>query len=1034
MASSVDTDTDVCIKRESPKYKTSNLPVTYKTQKNTLMIHINNVTKEIKSKYRIDYENYYYEFINKFIENIYQKCKIYHYNYSKNIIIDTNISKIRDNFTNNSYNFNIICFDKSLFYHIRYIYFILNSDKYTTTIKEKDKIKIKEEINENYDVKDKKNEIKIRKLNNKKLDPIKSEKTITYNNKKISELEIIITGKIKEISERIQTKYNFLLCCDHETFNNYKQNLTDMKEEISKLSENEILMFSYYTQKMWEKFNEYKTFSFFLNNLIEIKNFITVISASEYKDYIKKIKPEEYPKLEEKIFMYCLYERREMINIQNIKIYFLVSDNYLMKGIGAKRALINYFHNNMHNIETYHFRENYVCMNLDDNITMIGSHNKLKGKNPCTGRKCAQVKSDDSNDTYFNPPSCLKDCNIISILELYDNLKKDLILINEKDKDKDIKKKIVGIVKGAGTSDEHLRYQNCCNFDISDCCDKKNTYPYECKSNYKCYNMKRNTVYKLTLQKPCIITRNYNPFFTRFMEDMVFNILNHEDICKNMNKFLRFGHIKPQDNKDIDFEDFFNEKLLSSYILSDDGKTYKKVSGIQPIYLMYIHFLNVYLHEIHSTVSYTKPEEKDKPKEKDKEDEDEDYEEDDEDKEYDKKNNHINANDGKGSPTKYEFKSYLKVSDILFKNTSLIPLYSKSKYMHFGFVVYMLLLLLLNNKYKKSRLINTDFPTIDEIKKYICNDKYLNDDLNYNTDIFSLKKEFNIKDIIKQFEFKTDDHDNDDHDIRYIDTGAYKYCNKISRVKCTINYKKIIKNIIIDFGLFKIDDDNLDGYLNFFGDIKLTFLETELKLVKNLLNNMPIDQSKLSRIQKITDNFKEQKKKNDIFVSNNDRKYDYLGDGAISSINFCKYCLTNENKDTLKKYLADQSSLHMETDYQQSDGAEGEKMVVNTEAVNKRKKPAQSDGAKDENMVANTEADGAEAENMVVNTEAVNKRKKPAQSDGAKDENMVMNTEADKRIKLITSTTSKRNTEDSTSMELKYLKYKFKYLQLKEKI
>lgn len=142
----------------------------------------------------------------------------------------------------------------------------------------------------------------------------------------------------------------------------------------------------------------------------------------------------------------------------------------------------------------------YTCMTIDDNITGIYGM-----KFDCTSRSLN--KSDNAN------------CMTYSLLSIYDYLKNEL-------RENVV---FVGIDKGGGESNTDGRDLH------GNCLIRKNTV----------------SIYKLNMSKPVRIMNlkcYYNPYFSRFFEDIAFNSeISYGEQIKSM-KFvcfrLNFGHFQ----------------------------------------------------------------------------------------------------------------------------------------------------------------------------------------------------------------------------------------------------------------------------------------------------------------------------------------------------------------------------------------------------------------------------------------------------------------------------------------------------------
>ena len=740
---------DLCIKDISPKNE-HNKEIDVTMQKEKLIEKIKMITINIKNIFGIDIPDFIHDnniqcnksydlFLKVYTHMMFENIKLYKFIYDKNKLEQYNDYNIfiSDKLT---YNFNIICFGKSLYYHIRYIYFIL------------------------YDL-------------------------LSQNSKKDNEI------------------YNIILFCDQDTFNLYKNNSITLATYKHKRENYDN------SKKVWNEFKtKFVTFSNLLNSL--------------------------YPLDKKDIFIDCLYEL-EKLKLFNVNILFCVSDNYLMKGIGAKRSLMNYFHYKItKNINNEDKKNNYMCMNLDDNITMVGNFNK-----DCTGRGEAKKMSDKYT---YDIPSKLINCDNISIYSLYKKLADDWQI---KDKLKEMN--IIGIQKGGGTQDDKL----CLESD-----DLKKLYC--AKPSY--------SVYKLTLQKPYKIYENnyqYNPFFTRFLEDMVFNAINKNYIQKSKYYFLRFGHTKPKNNDDIDFDDFFNDHLFESY----DDKI-KSIEGIEQIYLMNIHYLYYYSNLISSSTVYEKL--------------------------IDDEFKNFIGNDGDTDDAK-TYQKYNKGLTMNFtKYVSIIMSMSNSKYVHYGLIVMMLYLLL------KSNIDKNIFPKYEEIHKYVCDSVKYKDKFTEELQISDMGFNEKYNDMISM-----DNIQNNTNASQYLqdittinDIAKISICKK-DREKCTENYINTIKNILLDFGLYKIK--NKIGYLDFdIDNHNLEFIDFEYKLLNHLFNfdehDILINKNFLEKTKKITNYIKN--RVNDIKIYTKTMKNPYIRKNIITSVNFCRYCLNDDGRNDILKY------------------------------------------------------------------------------------------------------------------------------------
>ena len=778
---------NLCIAEKSPTFKSRTLksvkdpkeprpiPITTETQATTLIKNIIRVSEIINDIFKLKLDDTksdvtkYEKFLKNYIECMFKESTIYKLNKDSvcvdkiknndNIIIP--LEDVNNFIKNESYNFNIMCFGKSLYYHIRYIYFILFNilNKNRENLKEEEKLEI----------------------------------------------------------------YNFVLFCDYETYNIYTKNLQTIINTYTNPAEVSNIRTIYESSKEeWKKFKTtYITFSNLLNKL--------------------------YPPDKKNNFTYCNYELQK-IQDYNVNIYFCVSNNDLMKGIGAKRSLMNYFHYVMIK-DMEKVRDNYMCMNLDDNITMIGHFTKK-----CPGKQQAQKEAFTTSAekiTNFKEPNeiQLNECGNLSIYELYKKLKEDMQKLGDTH--------ILGIQKGKGpTSDNNIR-----------------TLDGNINNNY---GKNASTVYKLTLQKPFRTHKSqpYNPFFTRFLEDMVFNALHKDKIKKSKYYFLRFGHKFSSNNEDIDFPDCFYDHLFDYY-------TESNLKGIETIFLMNAHYFYYYIDKLGSSSKIFG----------------------------------VTGNNGSSSSTSDHSYKYKKTQAIDLNFEQIIQIISTSKYSHNIFILYMLILLLL---FKKD-IIKDIFPSYDELKTYICTpnkderEKDLKlEDYGFNNHLFKETEQQNKQLFYDKINEKSDKQHLPASNIRLIKWESNCQNNK---TQCKKHYINTVKNIVIDFGLYKMR--NKYGYLDFHYDKEkpenfntnndLDFVYAEYLVVQHFLNvdtrNTPIE-NKQEKTKKLILHIKDIVLKRIYkFIKHDDRNNDILGKDAMQSLNFCKYCLTNNTREEIDKYI-----------------------------------------------------------------------------------------------------------------------------------
>lgn len=175
----------------------------------------------------------------------------------------------------------------------------------------------------------------------------------------------ILHNHTDNLYETLRTKYiNFIIYVDSDTFNIYKSNIDIINNIINtnpiKKVDDEII-------KYWEK-----------------KNFAAILHSINEQD-----------------FKNCLHEIFFLKNIiDNINIYFLESSNYLMKGIGGKRAVMNYVNYLIadKNCKLYNDKKNYKSMYLDDNISMIIHLSDTDNKSKLCQNNKREHKDDNTED------------------------------------------------------------------------------------------------------------------------------------------------------------------------------------------------------------------------------------------------------------------------------------------------------------------------------------------------------------------------------------------------------------------------------------------------------------------------------------------------------------------------------------------------------------------------------------------------------------------------------------------------------------
>lgn len=221
--------------------------------------------------------------------------------------------------------------------------------------------------------------------------------------------------------------------------------------------------------------------------------------------------------------------------LEKVSIFFVHSTHALMKGIGGKRAAIQYYH--------CHYLSNqspdYTCLTIDDNITGIVKISPVE----CNFRTAQQTTLNDT-------------CEMANLLDVYlklEHVTHGNILFS-------------GIYKGKGQGDNNHT--------------KK---PLETMVK----ETDTSTIYKLNMSRPIELYNRqyfYNPFFGLFFEDVIFNnCLGLDKNCKKLDFHLRFGHESKGDNEDV------------FPIIKTDESAFQPFNGGMLMYVLLVHYL--YPHE-----------------------------------------------------------------------------------------------------------------------------------------------------------------------------------------------------------------------------------------------------------------------------------------------------------------------------------------------------------------------------------------------------------------------------------------------------
>ena len=224
--------------------------------------------------------------------------------------------------------------------------------------------------------------------------------------------------------------------------------------------------------------------------------------------------------------------RDELDIIKYLNVTFVHSSHYLMKGIGGKRAVIQYYNAAKFSGNS----DDFVCMTIDDNISGIYD------------LKNCDVRTQNKYD--------INECVSVSLLDVY-NMLKNIMVGNPNIYQG-------GINKGRGLTNDDAGY----------------TKDGKCQIHQGTVS-----IYKLNLTKPTMLMKNkyyYNPYFTRFFEDSAFNSEIGMHNIKLSCYHLSFAHISvapnicagKQNDHDDDLPVYLKEKFYP-------------VRGIQPVFGMY---------------------------------------------------------------------------------------------------------------------------------------------------------------------------------------------------------------------------------------------------------------------------------------------------------------------------------------------------------------------------------------------------------------------------------------------------------------
>jgi len=221
--------------------------------------------------------------------------------------------------------------------------------------------------------------------------------------------------------------------------------------------------------------------------------------------------------------------------IRLLDIRFVQSSHFLMKGIGGKRALIQYYNY----VHLSNNDPNFMCMTIDDNITSV--YHILPG---CKFRRINK-----------------EECATLSLIDIYNILRTVMT--------QHTNVFIAGINKGSATSETEIGYKD-----------------GQCRTVYN-----TGAIYKLNLTRVVSLMEEkffYNPYFTRFFEDVVFNdeLAFYSHTYKHNCIHLLFGHFNIDSTDKCAMQIKDHDVNFPDYLKSH----FKSVPGIQPIFIMYAIF------------------------------------------------------------------------------------------------------------------------------------------------------------------------------------------------------------------------------------------------------------------------------------------------------------------------------------------------------------------------------------------------------------------------------------------------------------
>ena len=330
------------------------------------------------------------------------------------------------------------------------------------------------------------------------------------------------------------------------------------------------------------------TFKIYNDNIPIINNYKDLPVNDTVKNYWKKKNfAAILHSIGEENFTNCTHEIDFLNNIKDIcNLYFLESSHYLMKGIGGKRAVMNYVNylipEKFYGADGIREKSKYTCMYLDDNISMIVHLSNNDNKSDICDSSKRELDIDEDEAGAAAAAVVTDTGAAASAKKRHDDKedKEDYTPMNGGA----CTKRTFGEIKIKNYTEDDEKYKSlrceCDNesksiFDIylmgvGKLSDNENTMMYSINKGsglgdgVYVEDIKSSTAYKLSLQKSWMIYDKkifYNPFFSRALEDIIFNIFvnKNEGGIRNAAYYIRFAHsYSDQQDAEDNFPDYIN--------------------------------------------------------------------------------------------------------------------------------------------------------------------------------------------------------------------------------------------------------------------------------------------------------------------------------------------------------------------------------------------------------------------------------------------------------------------------------------------